>query len=110
MPPGSSWWPRPQPCQHHREILAQLSTINGSLRDLHRKADHLMTASDDLNASVGALGAEITTFLNDLAGQIAGGLTAAQAEAVVTQINGFTAQLQNADPATQTPPVPPVSN
>lgn len=100
---GSSWWLRPEPCDH-REILTRLEAIQVSLADLHRKADAIMTANDDLTTAVTGLGAEITTFLNDLAGQVAGGLTADQAEAVVAQINGFTAQLAAADPATAAAP------
>lgn len=63
-----------------------------------------MAAIDDLNGAVAALGTEITTFLADVATQISGGVTAAQAETIVGQINAFTTQLQNADPANATPP------
>lgn len=66
-----------------------------------------MAAIDDLNAATAALGTEITTFLADVAAQISGGVTAEQAEGIVTQINGFTSQLQAADPANATPPATP---
>lgn len=65
-----------------------------------------MAAIDDVNTAISGLSTEITTFLADVASQISGGLTADEAEAVVTQINGFTGQLQAADPANPvvTPP------
>jgi len=58
-----------------------------------------MSALDDLNAAVSGLGAEITTFLADVAAQISGGVTADQAEGIVSQIDAFTGQLKAADPA-----------
>jgi len=68
-----------------------------------------MAAIDDMNTAVANLATEITTFLADVATQISGGLTANEAEAVVAQINGFTTQLQNADPA-NAPVAPPASS
>ena len=62
-----------------------------------------MAAIDDLNAATAALSTEISTFLADVAAQISGGVTADQAEAIVAQINGFTSQLQAADPANNPP-------
>lgn len=62
-----------------------------------------MSELDAVNAAITALGTEITTFLADVAAQISGGLTADEAAAVVTQINGFTTQLQAADPANPPP-------
>lgn len=92
-------WP---PCEHEhcRHLAARLDAILERL-------DKQMAAVDDLNAAVTALGTEVTTFLADLAASISGGVTADQAEAVVASINGFTAQLQAADPAVT--PAPPAS-
>jgi hypothetical protein len=63
-----------------------------------------MAAIDDVTAAIAGLSTEITTFLADVAAQISGGLTEAEAETVVGQINGFTSQLQAADPANTPPP------
>lgn len=57
-----------------------------------------MTTQGDIAAALSGLSAEITAFLADVAGQISGGLTASEAEAVVSQIQGFTQQLKAADP------------
>ena len=46
-----------------------------------------MGALEDLQAANAAEAAELTTFLNDIAGQVAGGVSAADAEAIVTAIN-----------------------
>lgn len=62
-----------------------------------------MTTQGDIAAALSGLSAEITAFLADVAGQIAGGLTASEAEAVVSQIQGFTQQLRAADPGAAPP-------
>jgi hypothetical protein len=81
----------------------------GSILDkILKNQEKMMTALDDLTAAVSGLSTEITTFLADVASQISGGVTADQAEAIVQQINGFTTQLQAADPANPAP-VPPTT-
>jgi hypothetical protein len=72
-------------------------------RAIAEKLEIDMAAIDDLTTAVSGLSTEITTFLADVAAQISGGVTEAEAEQVVAQINGFTAQLQAADPATPAP-------
>ena len=69
------------------------------LNVINEKADLIMAALDDLMAADQALKDEVAKFLADLAGQISGGVTAAQAEAVVADINAQVAALQAADPA-----------
>lgn len=69
-----------------------------------------MAALDDVTAALTGLSTEITTFLADVAAQIAGGLTEAEAEDVVSQIQGFTGQLQAADPANPPATTPPASS
>ena len=79
-----------------------------------------MTELSDVNTALSALSSEITTFLADVSGQVSGGLTASQAQQVVSQINAFTAQLKSADPGvppattktttTTTTPTPTTSN
>lgn len=72
-------------------------------RVIAEKLEIDMAAIDDLTAAVSGLSTEVSTFLADIAAQVSGGVTADEAEAVVAQINGFTAQLQAADPATPVP-------
>jgi hypothetical protein len=88
------------------------STVIGKLNAILKNQEKQMAAIDDVNTAISGLSTEITTFLADVAAQISGGLTANEAEAVVTQIQGFTTQLQAADPANPTPPVatPPASS
>lgn len=88
------------PFEHHwcDHLAARLDEMEKRLERL------FMAAIDDLTAAVSGLSSEITTFLADVAAAISGGVTAEQAESVVGQINAFTAQLQAADPANQTPP------
>ena len=66
-----------------------------------------MSALDDLNAATDALSTEITTFLADIASEVSGGVSAADAETIVAKINGFTSQLTAADPGAPTPPAGP---
>jgi hypothetical protein len=73
------------------------------LNQVIKNQEKMMAAIDDVTAAISGLSTEITTFLADVATQISGGLTANEAEAVVAQIQGFTTQLQAADPA-NTPP------
>jgi hypothetical protein len=73
---------------------------------INTKLGEIMSALTDLQTATANLSTEIVTFLNDVAGQISGGVSASDAEAVVSQINGFTAQLQAADPANQPAPAP----
>jgi hypothetical protein len=80
----------------------------GKLDRILANQEKQMAAIDDVNTALSGLSTEITTFLADVAAQISGGLTANEAEAVVTQIQGFTTQLQTADPANPAP-VPPTS-
>jgi hypothetical protein len=89
------WW-RVDPFPHH-PVLATLAIIEGKL-------DLIMTENAAVEAAVTSLQTEITTFLADVAAQLAGGLTEDQANNVISQINGFTSQLQAADPANATPP------
>jgi hypothetical protein len=126
----TTWWPRPpDPCGHHREMLAQLANIQESLRDLHRKADKLMAASDDIAAAVAALqseetgvaatAADLTTAAANIQAQIAA-LAAANPAVDTTALNQAVAALapvqqqlataQSAVDALQTPPTsgPPV--
>ena len=79
----------------------------GRLDKILENQEKQMAAIDDLTTAVSGLATEITTFLQDVATQISGGVTADQAEAIVGQINGFTSQLQAADPANATPPATP---
>lgn len=125
----SSWWPRPpDPCDH-REILTRLSQISESLRDLHRKADQIMTAQDDVAAAVAALqseetgvaatAADLTTAAANIQAEIAA-LAAANPAVDTTALNAAVAALspvqqqlaaaQSAVDALQTPPTsgPPV--
>lgn len=69
-----------------------------------------MAALDDVTAALTGLSTEITTFLADVAAQISGGLTESEAESVVAQIQGFTGQLQAADPANPPASTPPASS
>lgn len=85
-------------------VLTELQAIKSQQNTMSLKEDAIMSALDDLNAATDALSTEITTFLADIAGQISGGVSASDAEAIVTKINGFTSQLAAADP---TPPAPP---
>jgi hypothetical protein len=80
----------------------------GKLDRILANQEKMMAAIDDVNAALSGLSTEITTFLADVAAQISGGLTANEAEAVVAQIQGFTTQLQAADPANPAP-VPPTT-
>ena len=81
-------------------LCRQLDQINAKLGEI-------MSALTDLQTATGNLAAEITTFLNDIAAQVSGGVSATDAEAIVTQINGFTSQLQAGDPAAAAPPASP---
>jgi predicted negative regulator of RcsB-dependent stress response len=123
-----SWWPRPQPC-NHGEILTQLGTIQESLRDLHRKADNLMAASDDIAAAVAALqseetgvaatAADLTTAAANIQAELAA-LAAANPSVDTTALNAAVAGLapvqqqltaaQSAVDALETPPAPPPSS
>ena len=83
------------------------SQVIGKLDKIIENQEKMMAAIDDVNAAISGLSTEITTFLADVAAQISGGLTANEAEAVVAQIQGFTTQLQTADPANTPPAVTP---
>lgn len=83
--------------------------IGSRLNQIIENQGEIMAAIDDVNAALAALQSEFTTFLADVTAQISGGLTADEAAGVVTQINGFTTQLQANDPANPAP-VPPATS
>lgn len=79
----------------NRDLQKQLDLIAS-------KEDVIMAALDDLQAADQVLKDEVAAFLADLAdlaGQISGGVSAADAEAVVADINAQVAALKAADPA-----------
>lgn len=91
----------------HERVCQTLQSLHDlfSMHDLHRKVDKIMGALEDLQAANAAEAAELTQFLNDIAGQVSGGVSAADAEAIVTAINGRVAAMQAADPVQPvTPP------
>ena len=67
-------------------LCRQLDQINAKLGEI-------MSALTDLQTATGNLAAEITTFLNDIAAQVSGGVSATDAEAIVT---AFTLRLRDA--------------
>ena len=69
----------------------------------------LMAALDDLKAGQAAIDkavGDVVAFLKTLAGQIAGGVTAAEAEAVAADLNAQAAALEA---AIAPPPAPPAA-
>jgi hypothetical protein len=86
-----------------------LAGIHRELREINRKQDDIMGALEDLQAANAAEQAELTTFLADIAAQISGGVSAADAETVVSAINERVVAMQAADPANVTPPAAPTA-
>lgn len=66
----------------------------------------MVSALDDLTAAVAKLTTEEAQFLTDIAGQLTGSVSDAQAEELAGVINQRAADLAAADPGA--PPAPPV--
>jgi molybdopterin biosynthesis enzyme len=76
------------------------------LRHLEGEVRRLMSATDDLKAGQAAIDkavADVIAFLKNLAGQISGGVSATDAEAIATDLNSQAAALE----AAIAPPPPP---
>lgn len=74
------------------------AAINRKLDAITRKLGVIMSALSDLQAADQSLKDTVAQLLTDLAGQVSGGVSAADAEQIVADLNEQIAALQGADP------------
>jgi len=88
-------------------VEEQLAGIRESLHALHRKADRIMTALDNLQAAETALKQEVVTLLADIAARLANTVDPAGVQAVADDItNTVIPELVAGDPGVVAPPAP----
>lgn len=88
-----------------RELLFR---IIGNQNHIIKKLERTMAAIDNLQAADTALKAEVTQAITDWAAQLAAaGANDPAIQTVADDMNATVAQLQAADTAAATPPVPP---
>lgn len=96
---------------HQQEIKRNLNALTRGVAALHIQGDKIMAISKELQDAIAAIDAatnNVAARITDLSGQITTGMSQADVDAVVAQLNTEATKLNTiaADPNNPVPPTP----